>query len=58
MINIYNFEKALKVSWVKKLITQPNCQWYKLLEAMYGNTDQIVAFGDKWYTKILSKIHN
>ena len=58
MINIYNFEKALKVSWVKKLITQPNAQWYKLLEAMYGNIDQIVTFGDKWYSKILLKIHN
>ena len=58
MINIYNFEKAIKVSWVKKLITQPNSQWYKLLEAMYGNIDQIVTFGDKWYSKILPKIRN
>ena len=24
---------------------------------MYGNIDQIVAFGDKWYSKILMKIH-
>ena len=26
MINIHNFDKALKTSWIKRLITQPNSQ--------------------------------
>ena len=28
MINIHNFDEALKISWIKKLVTQPNSQWY------------------------------
>ena len=57
ILNIYNFEKAPKVSWIKKLITQPHSECYKLLVAMYGNIDLILIFGDKWYSKILPKTH-
>ena len=59
MINIHNFDKAFKISWMKKLITQPNSQWYKLMSVMYENIGQILNFGDQWYSKkSLNQIHN
>ena len=42
MINIYNFDKALKTSWIKRLITQPNSQWYRLMTVMYENFSQFL----------------
>ena len=58
MINIHNFDKALKVSWMKKLITQPISQWYKLMSIMYENFSQILNFGDQWYSKRSSIVYN
>ena len=47
MINIHNFDKALKISWIKKLVTQPNSQWHKLLTVMYENINKTLIFGDQ-----------
>ena len=58
MINIHNFDKALKINWIKKLVTQPNSQWYKLLTAMYENINKILIFGDQWYSKMSLIVHN
>ena len=55
MINIHNFDKALKTSWIKRLITQPNSQWYRL---MYENFSQFLHFGDQWCSKIFPNVHN
>ena len=52
MINIHHFDKALKISWIKKLITQPNSQWYRLMTIMYENISQFLNFGDQWCSKI------
>ena len=58
MINIHNFDKALKISWIKKLMTQPNSQWYKLMTVIYENINQILIFGDQWYSKMSLTVHN
>ena len=58
MINIHNFDKALKISWMKKLITQPNSQWYKLMSVIYENFSQILNVGDQWYSKRSSIVYN
>ena len=58
MINIHNFDKALKISWIKKLVTQPNSQWYKLLTVMYENINKTVIFGDQWYNEMSLTVHN
>ena len=42
----------------KKLITQPNSLWYKLMTVMYENIGQILNFGDQWYSKKSSPVHN
>ena len=46
MINIHNFDKSLKISWIKKLITQPNSQWHKLLTVMYRNINKSIIFAN------------
>ena len=58
MINLFNFEKALKVNWVKRLISQPNSQWCKLLTTLNKSITRIFYFGDQWIHKIIHKIDN
>ena len=58
MTNLCNFEKALKVSWVRKLYTHQNLQWFRLLYALYNNIDKVLVFGDLWCSQFLKKISN
>ena len=58
MINIHNFDKALKTSWIKRQITQPNSQWYRLMTVIYENFSQFLHFGDQWCSKIFPNVHN
>ena len=58
MINIHNFDKSLKISWIKKLVTQPNSQWHKLLTVIYPNINKSLIFGDQWYNEMALTIHN
>ena len=58
MINIHHFDKMLKTSWIKKLITQPNSLWYRLMTIMYENISQFLNFGDQWCNKIAQNVHN
>ena len=57
-INIHNFDKTLKTNWIKRLITQPNSQWYRLMTVMYENISQFLSFGDQWCSKIFPNMHN
>ena len=57
MINLYHFEKALKLSWIKKLINQ-NSQWFKLLQANHSNIEKLLIFGDQWCTQFLRTVTN
>ena len=58
MINIHNLYKALIIRWIKKIITQPNSQWYKLVTVMYENINQILNFGDQQDSKMFPTMHN
>ena len=37
MIDIYSFEKSLKINWLKRKFLQPNTQWNTLFYEMHGN---------------------
>ena len=39
MIDMYNFERALKVSWIKRLMYQQKFLWNQLFDETYKNTD-------------------
>ena len=56
MVDIYNFDKALKVSWVKRLLCQTNSLWNVLFRQTHENTSKILHFGDNWCDKILPTI--
>ena len=48
MMDIYNFEKALKIKWLKRKFSQPKTQWNSLLFEMYGNLDKLYKVGGEW----------
>ena len=45
MVDIFNFGMALKVSWVKKLLSHQNVQWFRLLQAIHGNIERSLSLG-------------
>ena len=50
MINIYNFVKGLKVSWIRRLINNmnDNTQWSELFNGFYGKSDKLTTLGGEW----------
>ena len=48
MINIFNFVKALKISWVKRLIADKNPPWYALFVESYGEPKYLTVMGGEW----------
>ena len=58
MINIYNYEKALKVSWMKRLLINPTSQWYNLFQKYYIKVDYFLIFGEGWCKTFVKKIKN
>ena len=41
MVNIFNFEKSLKLSWIKQMAKQDKTDWYKLLQISIKNPKNI-----------------
>ena len=35
MVDIYNFERALKVNWIRKLLSQKKSLWNQMFEQIY-----------------------
>ena len=50
MISIFNFVKALKISWVKSLIADKNPPWYGLFVESYGEPKYLTVMGGEWST--------
>ena len=45
MINIFEFEKVLKVNWIKRIHNQIGAQWNILLSNCYGNLNNLFNLG-------------
>ena len=45
MINIFHFEKSMKLKWLKLIMSSSSTGWYELLDKCLGNTDKIFTFG-------------
>ena len=58
MINIFEFEKALKVIWIKRIHNQIVAQWNILLSNCYGNLNNLFNLGDEWCNTIMHKTQN
>ena len=48
MIYSFNFVKALKISWVKRLITDKNPPWYAVFVKSCGETKYLTVMGGEW----------
>ena len=58
MINVHYFEKALKISWIKKMLSNQDSQWFRLLQATHLNIEKVLLFGDQWCTQFLKLVTN
>ena len=58
MINIYDFEKSLKVGWIRKIIFDQKSQWYKLLTNICGSLDNLLIMGGEWCCVLSKKVKN
>ena len=59
MVNIYNFVKSLKLSWVNRILFETDSQWCKLLMSVYVNVlnmNNLLMMGGVWYNIISNKI--
>ena len=51
MINIYNFEKSLKLCWMKKLLLNKTKGWTQILSATLGGLNKLYFTGGHRYLK-------
>ena len=48
MVNIFAFEKALKLTWIQRCLKIPDSQWYKMFQLICDNTVKLFKFGSEW----------
>ena len=48
MVDIYEFEKALKINWLKRKMCQIDAQWVSLFSEIYHGSDKLYTFGGDW----------
>ena len=59
MVNIYAFEKALKVTWIQRCLKQPETQWHKLFQSICDNKyDRLFTFGNEWCFHLAQALSN
>ena len=49
IINIYNFEKPLKINWLKRKLVQTDAQWNILFSEIYKSFDKLFTLGGEWF---------
>ena len=57
MINVHAFINSLKVSWVRRMFCQTECQWLILFKEMYGITGKLY-FESMWCDVLVKKMTN
>ena len=55
MVDIILFEKSLKLTWIRRIISNTNAPWLNLLLDTVGNLSRIKSLGLGWCQKILKK---
>ena len=56
MVNIFHFEKSMKITWLKQLLTENNKSWIKLL-LQDINVTKFTLLGSQWCLSALSKLN-
>ena len=57
MVNIFNFEKSLKLSWVKRMAKQDKADWYKLLQISIKKLKNIFVLGGEFCTTFIQNVN-
>ena len=50
MINIQNFEKAVKLNWIKQILFNKEPMWYQFLLNTVGDLNNLVTLGSVWWS--------
>ena len=50
MINIQNFEKAVKLNWIKQILFNKEPMWYQFLLNTIGDLNNLVTLGSVWWS--------
>ena len=58
MIDIDNFIKGLKVSWIRNLNIKTAAPWVQLTKHIVGETNKIVLFGSDWAVQMTKQMDN
>ena len=58
MINIHNFIKALKITWIRRLYRNPNAPFAKLFTSTITNINNLFILGPNFVKDISHKIKN
>ena len=53
MVKNFLFEKALKLSWIPKIISNTDSPWYCLFVETVGYLNQLSFMETKWCTTLL-----
>ena len=57
MIDVYKFEKSQKMSWLKRIASQNDHAWYKLLTESAKIVCNVTSLGWEWCRSILKKVN-
>ena len=57
MVNLYHFEKSLKLSWMKKVASQTDSPWYCLLQETIPNINRLFSLGGEWCFKFVKNLN-
>ena len=57
MIDIFTFEKSLKLAWLKRLVLQNDGAWLNLLTECVKNVRNCISLGGEWCINILKKVN-
>ena len=58
MIDIRNFIKSLKITWVRRLFNTPDNLWVKLFNGLYFNPENLITKGSNWIQLYNININN
>ena len=55
MVNIFNFEKSLKIKWIAKLVKHPILPWKYLLKK---SLTRLATMDGNWINNIIDKVNS
>ena len=56
MIHVCNFERSLKIRWVKHIISGRNCAWLTLLNHEIKDLNKLALLGGDWLNHRISNL--